>query len=73
MNAVMQADQYTINLQGTTIYITHSPCRTCAEMLIRRGIKRVVYREEYRIKEPIELLRRMQVEVVHMPKKEGIQ
>ena len=31
----------------TTAYVTHEPCLTCARALIRRGVRRVVYRHPY--------------------------
>lgn len=35
------------DLRGCTIYITLSPCVTCAAEIIQSGIKRVVFREYY--------------------------
>ena len=32
---------------GSTIYCTHSPCYTCAGLLLQVGIKRVVYEKIY--------------------------
>ena len=36
----------------------------CSKLIIQAGIKRVVYRDEYRILDGVELLRRAGVEVV---------
>ena len=33
----------------TTLYVTNSPCEACTIKIIESGIKRVVYRDEYRI------------------------
>ena len=30
-----------------TVYVTHEPCLACTRMLARRGVKRVIYGEEY--------------------------
>lgn len=30
-----------------TAYVTHEPCLTCARALVRRGVKRVVFRHPY--------------------------
>jgi len=38
------------------LYTTVSPCWDCAKAIISTGIKRVVYREWYRLIEPIDLL-----------------
>lgn len=43
LNAVLFADRD--KLVGSTIYITHPPCPSCAAVIIQTGIKRVVYRE----------------------------
>ncbi len=39
-NAIANA---TTNLKGATIYVTLSPCNDCAQMIIQKGIKEVVY------------------------------
>ena len=46
-NAICQAAYYGIRLAGSTIYVTLTPCLTCAKMIINAGIKRVVYKEGY--------------------------
>jgi dCMP deaminase len=37
-----------IATEGTTMYITLSPCEKCVELIIQAGITEVVYYEEYR-------------------------
>ena len=49
--------------EGSTLYITDSPCIECAKLIIQAGIKRVVYRDEYRLTDGVDLLRRAGVEV----------
>ena len=39
--------RYGIETNGTEMYITHSPCPTCAKAIITAGVMRVVYQEEY--------------------------
>ena len=51
---------------GATMYITASPCIECAKLIIQAGIKRVVYSDEYRSAEGIELLKRANIDVVHV-------
>lgn len=67
-NAIAQAIKHQIDLKGATAYLTDSPCEDCARALIREGIRRVVFRRKYRKEEPLELLRKAGVEVVHMPR-----
>ena len=41
-NAIIQAALHGVAISGSSIYITHQPCITCAKMIINSGIKRVV-------------------------------
>lgn len=43
---------------GADMFVTHSPCAMCALDIIDAGIKRVVYRKEYRDTSGIDLLRK---------------
>ena len=54
--------------EGATLYVTASPCMECAKLIIQAGIKRVVYMDEYRLLDGIELLRRAGIECVHLEK-----
>ena len=47
-NAILFAAKNGIPLNGTTMYVTMSPCAECAKMIIQSGIREVVYLEEYR-------------------------
>lgn len=55
-NAICQAAYYGIRLAGATIYVTLSPCLTCAKLIINAGIKEVVYGGEYAFSEQTEKL-----------------
>ena len=52
-----------IPTEGTTMYITLSPCKTCAKLIKQCGIKEVVYNEEYRDTSGIEFLKSVGVNV----------
>lgn len=39
------------------MYVTHSPCKNCAKMIVNAGIARVIYDIEYRDTSGIELMR----------------
>ena len=41
-NVIIQAALHGVNLEGATIYVTHSPCVLCAKMLANARIKRFV-------------------------------
>ena len=46
-NAICQAALHGHAIDGATIYVTISPCLTCAKLIINSGIKEVVYAGEY--------------------------
>ncbi|MBO7651969.1 MAG: dCMP deaminase family protein [Bacteroidales bacterium] len=57
-NAITKVAKSGNSSEGATLYITTAPCIECAKLIIQSGIKRVVYAEEYRKSEGIELLKR---------------
>ena len=65
-NAITKLARSSNNSDGSTIYITASPCIECAKLIIQAGIKRVVYGEKYRLMDDIELLQRAGIEVVYL-------
>jgi len=62
-NAISKVAKSGNNSQGATLYVTASPCIECAKLIIQSGISRVVYRDEYRLTDGVDLLRRAGVEV----------
>ena len=64
-NAITKLARSNNNSEGATIYITASPCIECAKLIIQSGIRRVVYGENYRLTDGIDLLRRAGIEVVY--------
>lgn len=60
-NAIFWCAKTNISTEGATIYLTLSPCSTCALGIIQSGIKRVVYLEEYRNKSGIEILKKANI------------
>ncbi len=49
--------------KGSTLYVTLSPCYDCSKMIIQSEVKKVIYLEEYRIKEAIDFLKKAGIEV----------
>ena len=64
-NAITKLARSGNSSDGSTLYVTASPCLECAKLIIQCGIKRVVYSEKYRIEDGIELLKRAGIEVVY--------
>ena len=62
-NAITKVAKSGNGSEGATLYVTASPCLECSKLIIQSGIKRVVYRDEYRLTDGIDLLRRAGVEV----------
>ena len=62
-NAITKVAKSGNSSEGATLYVTASPCLECSKQIIQSGIKRVVYRDEYRLTDGIDLLRRAGVEV----------
>ena len=62
-NAITKLARSSNNSEGSTLYVTASPCLECAKLIIQSGIRRVVYGEEYRLSDGIDLLRRANIEV----------
>jgi dCMP deaminase len=46
-NAIIQAAQSGVSVDGATIYVTCQPCSLCAKILINAGIVRIVYKGDY--------------------------
>ena len=65
-NAITKLARSNNNSDGSTLYVTASPCIECAKLIIQAGIKRVVYGEKYRLEDGIELLKRANIEVQYL-------
>ena len=52
-----------ISSLGARLYVTASPCIECAKLIIQAGIRRVVYSENYRSVDGIELLQKAGIDV----------
>ncbi len=65
-NAITKVARSNNSSEGSTLYITASPCLDCAKLIIQAGIRRVVFNELYRITDGIDLLKRAGIEVLHL-------
>ena len=61
-NAISKIAKSGNSSAGATLYVTASPCIECAKLIIQSGIKRVVYKDEYRLTDGVDLLRRAGIE-----------
>lgn len=62
-NAITKVAKSHNSSEGATLYVTDSPCMECSKLIIQAGIKRVVYRREYRISDGIDFLKKAGIEV----------
>jgi len=65
-NAITKLARSNNNSDGATLYVTASPCIECAKLIIQAGIKRVVYGEQYRLTDGIDLLKRAGIAVEYL-------
>lgn len=61
-NAITKVARSNNSSEGSTLYVTASPCLDCAKLIIQAGIRRVVFGELYRITDGIDLLHRAGIE-----------
>ena len=70
-NAILYATKNNVSVQDSTLYVTLSPCISCARVIYTTGIKRVFYKNSYAAfkglptDEGVDFLRRFGVEVIH--------
>ena len=67
-NAITKVARSHNSSDSATLYVTASPCIECAKLIIQAGIKRVVFGEQYRIMDGVELLIRAEIDVVYLDK-----
>ena len=57
LNAILHAARQGVSVKNATLYTTLSCCTACSAMVSQAGVKRVVYKEEYRDSSGINLLK----------------
>lgn len=65
-NALAKVAKSTQSSEGSTLYVTMSPCRECSKLILQAGIKRVVYSESYRDSAGLDLLKKAGVDVTQI-------
>lgn len=74
-NAITKLARSHNNSDGATLYVTAAPCIECAKLIIQCGIKRVIYAEEYRLADGLDLLRKANIEtkLIELPSEDDKQ
>ena len=62
-NAITKIAKSANSAEGSTLYVTLSPCFDCAKLIIQAGIKRIVYSEEYRKTDSFKLFEEAGIEI----------
>ncbi|MGL4781213.1 MAG: deoxycytidylate deaminase [Bacteroidales bacterium] len=62
-NAITKIARTNNSSDGATLYVTAAPCIECSKLIIQAGIIRVVYGEEYRLTDGVDLLKQAGIEV----------
>lgn len=62
-NAITKVAKSQSSSDGSTLYVTASPCIECSKLIIQAGIRRVVYADHYHALEGLDLLCRAGIDV----------
>jgi dCMP deaminase len=65
-NAITKIAKSNNSSDGSTLYITTSPCHECAKLIIQSGIRRVVFCDNYHTEDGIQLLKRAGIEIINI-------
>lgn len=65
-NAILKCAKEGSAAEGAYLYVTMSPCPDCAKLIIQAGIKKVFYRDKYRLTEGLAVLKRAKIPCVQL-------
>lgn len=65
-NAIAQAARNGVRIDGSELYVTHSPCLTCFKLVANSGIKTIYYSEFYRDERITEYARQADISLIFM-------
>ena len=66
INAIAQAARNGMRIDGSDIYVTHTPCIHCFKVIVNTGIRRVFYERPYKMETIEELRRASSIELVQV-------
>lgn len=70
-NAILKCAREGSSAHGSYLYVTMSPCPECAKLIIQSGIRKVYYRDKYRLPEGLAILKRAKIPCVQLKKREA--
>lgn len=65
-NAITKLSKSTLSSEDSTMYITLSPCKQCAKLILQSGIKRIVYNKIHSCTDGIDFLSNQGVECTYV-------
>ena len=65
-NAILKVAKSTHNCNGSTLYLTHSPCKECSKIVLQAGIIRLVYIEKYKDESGLIFLQNAGVDILQI-------
>lgn len=65
-NAITKVAKSNNSSDGATLYVTSSPCLECSKLIIQAGIIRVVFYDNYRLEDGIDLLKKANIEIIRI-------
>lgn len=65
-NAILKLSRSHNSGEGSTLYITLSPCKECSKLVLQAGIKRVIYKKKYKDSSGIDFLAAAGIEVAQI-------
>ena len=66
-NAILKCAKWGNSCNESTLYITLSPCKDCAKLILQAGITRVVYLDDYKDSSGLDFLRESGIEIKKYP------
>ena len=63
-NAILKVAKSSQSTEGSTLYVTYSPCKECSKLIVQAGIRRVVFHEEYRDISGLVILREAGIDIL---------
>lgn len=65
-NALLKCAKHGQSCDGATLYQTHSPCKDCSKMILQSGIKRLVYKNNYKDISGLDFLSNSGIEIIQI-------
>lgn len=69
-NAILKLAGSTQSANGSTLYLTLSPCKECSKLVLQSGIKKLVYMDDYKDNDGIEFLKNHGIDIMKIEAEE---